>query len=241
MTSIRTEAATQLEELAAEVARLAAHVADLQQTQAERIQGSDGEDRPPLYSSVEDWVTTYLLPTFPRPVGEVGMTRWHWSRTELGLHATDLLRDLDRRCCKAEEDLDRVAWRLPPGVIHGDAHTGNVLLPAAGQGRPAPSGPLLCDLDGMCIGPREWDLVPTAHGATRFGRAPADYQGFAEAYQFDVTAWTGWPVLRRVRELQLVTSTIDRLAGRPDVARELAHRLRSLLTEDLGATWTRYR
>ncbi|WP_439427715.1 phosphotransferase [Micromonospora sp. LA-10] len=165
----------------------------------------------------------------------------HWSRTELGVHATDLLRDLDRRCCEAEEDLDRVAWRLPPGVIHGDAHTGNVLLAAAGHGRPAPSGPLLCDLDGMCIGPREWDLVPTAHGATRFGRAPADYQGFVEAYQFDVTAWTGWPVLRRVRELQLVTSTIDRLAGRPDVAGELAHRLRSLLTEDLGATWTRYR
>ncbi|MEV1073836.1 DUF4913 domain-containing protein [Micromonospora parva] len=70
-------AVTHIDELAAEVARLAARVAELQQAQAERPHAGDG-DRPPLYSTVEEWVTTYLLPTFPRPVGEVGMTRWHW-------------------------------------------------------------------------------------------------------------------------------------------------------------------
>ncbi|MBO4140203.1 phosphotransferase [Micromonospora tulbaghiae] len=164
----------------------------------------------------------------------------HWSRTELGVPVADLLRDLHMRCDEVEEDLDRLAWRLPPGVIHGDAHTGNILLPA-GLGRSARFAPLLCDLDGICIGPREWDLVPTAHGATRFGRSGADYQGFVDAYGVDLTAWAGWPVLRRVRELQLVTSTIDTLAGRPDVARELAHRLRSLFANDLEATWRRYR
>lgn len=164
-----------------------------------------------------------------------------WSRTELGIGATDLLRDLRLRCDEAEEDLDRVAWRLPPGVIHGDAHTGNILLSAAGYGAVARSEPLLCDLDGTCIGPREWDLVPTAHGATRFGRSPADYQEFVGAYGVDITEWTGWPVLRCVRELQLVTSTIDTLAGRPDVSRELAHRIRSLFLDDLEATWRRYR
>jgi Ser/Thr protein kinase RdoA (MazF antagonist) len=163
-----------------------------------------------------------------------------WSRTKLGIGAADLLRELRLRCDQAEEDLDRVAWQLPPGVIHGDAHTGNVLLPAAGYGAVARPEPLLCDLDGVCIGPREWDLVPTAHGATRFGRSPADYQEFVDVYGFDITAWAGWPVLRRVRELQLVTSTIDSLAGRPDVARELAHRLRSLLSDDFGVMWRRY-
>ncbi|WP_406083514.1 DUF4913 domain-containing protein [Micromonospora zamorensis] len=74
----RTGAATQLNELAAEVARLAAQVADLQQARAERTHGGDRDDQPPLYSTVEQWVNTYLLPTFPRPVGEVGLTRWHW-------------------------------------------------------------------------------------------------------------------------------------------------------------------
>ncbi|WP_433393033.1 phosphotransferase [Micromonospora sp. KLBMP9576] len=164
-----------------------------------------------------------------------------WSRTELGVPVADLLRDLYLRCDEAEEDLDRVAWRLQPGVIHGDAHTGNILLPAPGDGAAARPDPLLCDLDGMCIGPREWDLVPTAHGATRFGRPASDYQSFVDAYGVDLTAWAGWPVLRRVRELQLVTSTIDTLAGRPDVARELAHRLRSLFANDFEATWRRHR
>ncbi|MFJ5599927.1 phosphotransferase [Micromonospora parva] len=164
----------------------------------------------------------------------------HWSRTELQVPVADLLRDLHLRCDVVEEDLDRVAWRLPPGVIHGDAHTGNILLPS-GHGRSTRLAPLLCDLDGICIGPREWDLVPTAHGATRFGRSWADYQSFVEAYGVDLTDWSGWPILRRVRELQLVTSTIDTLAGRPEVARELARRLRSLFANDLDATWRRYR
>ncbi|MEU7673564.1 phosphotransferase [Micromonospora taraxaci] len=167
------------------------------------------------------------------------LERWSWS--ELGIPAADVLRDLHRRCDEVEEDLDRVAWRLPPGVIHGDAHTGNILLPAPDDGAIARLGPLLCDLDGMCIGPREWDLVPTAHGATRFGRSAADYHGFVEAYGVDITAWAGWSVLRSVRDLQLLTSTIDALAGRPDVARELAHRLRSVLSGNLATTWRRYR
>ncbi|MFF0659225.1 phosphotransferase [Micromonospora tulbaghiae] len=174
------------------------------------------------------------------PPGEAAELE-QWSRRELGLQAADLLRDLHRRCDEVEEDLRRLAWQLPPGVIHGDAHTGNLLLPATGYGGPARLGPLLCDLDGMCIGPREWDLVPTAHGATRFGRSTGDYHGFVRAYGVDLTAWAGWPVLRRIRELQLVTSTVDALTGRPDVARELAHRLRSLFSNDLGATWRRYR
>ncbi|MEW2385737.1 DUF4913 domain-containing protein [Micromonospora sp. NPDC047707] len=74
----RNDAVSELDELAAEVARLAAGVADLQQAQAERAQAGDGHEQPPLYSTVEQWVTKYLLPTFPRPVGEVGLTRWHW-------------------------------------------------------------------------------------------------------------------------------------------------------------------
>ncbi|AEV86829.1 hypothetical protein ACWT_5811 [Actinoplanes sp. SE50] len=40
--------------------------------------GEEGAE--PLYSTVEEWVNTYLLPTFPRPVGAVGMTRWYWCR-----------------------------------------------------------------------------------------------------------------------------------------------------------------
>lgn len=37
-----------------------------------------GDGQPPLYDNVEEWVRDYLLPTFPRPFGEVGLQRWHW-------------------------------------------------------------------------------------------------------------------------------------------------------------------
>lgn len=42
-----------------------------------------------------------------------------WSSSELGISVADLLRDLHRRCDEVEEDLDRVAWRLPPGSSTG--------------------------------------------------------------------------------------------------------------------------
>jgi hypothetical protein len=68
-----------LDELTARMEQMAVHLAELQQVTAERGNtGGKGKDQPPLYSTVEEWVCNYLLPTFPRPVGEVGLTRWHW-------------------------------------------------------------------------------------------------------------------------------------------------------------------
>ena len=48
---------------------------------------------------------------------------------------------------------------LPQGVIHGDASVGNVMRDRQGA-------PVLIDLDGFAVGPREWDLVLTSilHG-----------------------------------------------------------------------------
>lgn len=46
-------------------------------------------------------------------------------------------------------------FTLPPGVIHGDVNVGNVLRDRDGN-------PVVIDLDGFAIGPREWDLVLTA-------------------------------------------------------------------------------
>jgi len=99
---------------------------------------------------------------------------------------------------------------------------------------------VLCDLDSVGTGPREWDLTPPAHGATRMGRPRAAYTAFADAYGFDVTTWPGWPVLRAVRDLQMATSTFGAFHGRDDVAHQLAHRLRILLAGDDDAVWTRY-
>ncbi|MER6756219.1 DUF4913 domain-containing protein [Micromonospora echinofusca] len=65
------------EGLAAQVALLTRQVAELQRVVADRV-ASGGEGQPPVYVTVEEWVRDYLLPGFPRPVGEVGLVRWHW-------------------------------------------------------------------------------------------------------------------------------------------------------------------
>jgi len=163
-----------------------------------------------------------------------------WASPALEIGAGELLDLLERWCDDAEADLQAVKWKFPTGPTHGDAHTGNLLL----RSFPVRPGPdpeaLLCDPDGVCIGHREWDWAATAHGVTRFGRDRIAYDRLADAVGFDVTGWSGWPALARIRELQSVTSTIDALTGRPAVADELARRIRSLQTGDTSVVWTRY-
>ncbi len=121
---------------------------------------------------------------------------------------------------------------LPPGLVHGDAFAGNVVASA--------SGAVLCDFDGVGIGPREWDLVPVAVGALRFGYAHDLQQRFARAYGVDVTAWPGFGVLRRLRELQLVTSVVPVLAANPALRPQWRLRLESLRRRDASVRWSPY-
>jgi hypothetical protein len=75
------QAGPSTEELAAQLTALTGQVAELQQIitdQAATPAASAGDGQDPLYATVEAWVRDYLLPTFPRPVGEVGLVRWHW-------------------------------------------------------------------------------------------------------------------------------------------------------------------
>jgi hypothetical protein len=129
---------------------------------------------------------------------------------------------------------------LPPGVVHGDAFLGNVLpgavrRPAAGTG-----GAVLCDFDGVGVGPREWDLVPVAVGALRFDYGHDLQQRFARAYGADVTTWPGFGVLRRLRELQLVTSVLPVLDANPALRPQWRLRLESLRAGDDAVRWSPY-
>ncbi|EFC82093.1 aminoglycoside phosphotransferase family protein [Parafrankia sp. EUN1f] len=135
---------------------------------------------------------------------------------------------------RVEEALGAVRYELPRSVIHGDAHLGNLIHSAAGE-------ILICDFDATCHGPAEWDLVPVALGPLRFGRPPAASAELARAYGFDVTAWDGFPALRAVRELKLVTSVVPMLASRPSAAAQFAVRLDSLRSGADHAVWTLYR
>jgi aminoglycoside phosphotransferase (APT) family kinase protein len=159
---------------------------------------------------------------------------YRWARVEVGIDLDQLLTRLEGWASSLDQQLDQITWRLPAGVIHGDARIGNLLHHPAGH-------LVLCDLDGVSLGQREWDLTPAALGPVRFGQHPSLYQAFADAYGFDLAGWdNGWKLLRQIRELQLVTSVIDSLHGRPAVAHQLAHRLRGILSDDDTSRWHSY-
>jgi len=148
-----------------------------------------------------------------------------------GLDSRDLTFLLDR-CDALEAQLAHVRYVLPPGPIHGDAFLGNLI--------PGPDGPVICDFDSSATGPREWDLTPVAVGKLRF-----DYPGDAQAelaarYGFDVTQWSGFAVLRQIRELKLVTSVVPILRSNPSIRQQWAYRLATFKAGDTDARWTTY-
>ncbi|MER5649071.1 aminoglycoside phosphotransferase family protein [Streptosporangium sp. NPDC002524] len=123
----------------------------------------------------------------------------------------------------AEAYYERVEFALPYGLVHADAHRGNLIRTSGGF--------LLCDWDGVCAGPREIDLIPTLQGG-RFGLTERQRADFSEAYGYDATTWEGYPVLRDMRELRTLTAVL-RNAHRDRTAREeLRHRLDSLRAGD---------
>lgn len=137
-----------------------------------------------------------------------------------------------RACDQAGKDLAALGYELPAGIIHGDALTGNTVSSAR--------GPLLIDFETVCRGPREWDLVPTAIGADRFGIPASAYREFAGIYGTDIREHPGYPVLRRARELGQATWLA--LAAGTSTARraEALLRIRSLREGDLSTRWTAF-
>jgi Ser/Thr protein kinase RdoA (MazF antagonist) len=136
---------------------------------------------------------------------------------------------LNTRCADMNEQLDHLAFALPRGPIHGDAHVNN-LLTDHGQ-------VVLLDFESSAFGPREWDLLPTAIAVDRYGRSEQQYREFAGTYGFDVRGWAGYPVLREVRELTMTTWIMQNIGESPAVAAEFALRLAPLRERDFARAW----
>jgi len=123
---------------------------------------------------------------------------------------------------------------LQPGVIHGDASIGNVL-------RDYHSNPVLIDLDGFAIGPREWDVVLTAIYYDSFGwHTREEYEIFVQVYGFDIMTWPGYPVLREVREFLMVTWVIQKASESATTAAEVRKRIAALRTGASRKDWQPY-
>jgi Ser/Thr protein kinase RdoA (MazF antagonist) len=137
---------------------------------------------------------------------------------------------LRERCAILGERFRSLDLALRPGPIHGDAHTGNLLTD---HGRV-----VLLDFEAVAMGPREWDLMPTAIAYERFGLAEERYREFADVYGFDVRTWAGYPVLRAIRELTMTTWLMQNVGEDSAIAAEFALRVNSIREGDLGRAWT---
>ncbi len=125
-------------------------------------------------------------------------------------------------------------FALPPGVIHGDASIGDVLRDGHGH-------PVVIDLDGFAVGPREWDLALTAIYYDTFGwHTREEYRDFVRVYGFDIMAWPGYRVMRAVREFLMVTWVIQKAAESGQAAAEAAKRIAALRTGASRKDWRPY-
>ncbi len=163
------------------------------------------------------------------PVEPFTRARWRIEHVR-GLSDEDRV-FMRQRCEELATAYDTLTYVLPPGVVHGDASVGNVIRDRRGRA-------LFSDLDGFAIGAREWDLVLTALYYENFGWHTAEeYAAFVDTYGYDVMAWSGYPVLRDLREFLMVTWLSQNAAGDPKVAAELAKRIEDLRTGSSRRDW----
>lgn len=128
-------------------------------------------------------------------------------------------------------EYDRLRFALPAGHLHGDFNVGNVLRDTSGS-------PKVIDLDGFVTGPREWDLMQTAMYYDSFGwHTEVEYAEFVAGYGFDVREWSGYGVLRSIRELLMVTWLSQNAGADPRAAEEVEKRVESLRSGGSRRDW----
>jgi aminoglycoside phosphotransferase (APT) family kinase protein len=141
---------------------------------------------------------------------------------------------LQTRLVELRQVYEELPWVLPVGVIHGDASIGNVIHDRSGS-------PIMLDLDGFSIGPREWDLSLTAIYFDSFGwHTRAEYDEFARIYGFDIMSWAGYPALRNIREFLMVTWLSQKASEGKKFADEVAKRIATLRTGTSRRSWLPY-
>lgn len=122
--------------------------------------------------------------------------------------------------------------KLGVGLIHGDAHSGNVIQ--------NPENLYLCDFDYISRGPRELDLVAVLQCHTRFGVSQEDYDAYCEGYGYDLREQKNYRDLLNIRDLSSFTWLYQNKGLSDKVDYEIDHRMKTLRSGDLEAKWKPY-
>ncbi|MFE9648194.1 phosphotransferase enzyme family protein [Streptomyces sp. NPDC006365] len=166
----------------------------------------------------------FALPAL-RPFDKVSQ---RLQRAEIPAATRAFLTALAYTLSSAYDDLD---FELPSGPLHGDYNIGNVLHDDEGH-------PKVIDLDGFVSGPREWDLMQTAMYYDSFGwHTDAEYADFVEGYGYDVRQWSGYEVLRSVRELLMVAWLSQNAGTDPRAAEEVEKRVETMRSGGSRRSW----
>lgn len=173
----------------------------------------------------------HALPIPPLALGDLDAL----AAIRLSLSASTALsanesRFLAERADVLERQLAELAYALPRAVLHGDPQHRNALH--AGDGRV-----VLCDWESAVLGQPEWDLVTVEIHCRRFGYPEAHYRDFVDAYGFDVTTWSGYPVLRDVRELRMITTNARKSTGQATKLTEVHRRIAALRRGHTEQRW----
>jgi hypothetical protein len=139
------------------------------------------------------------------------------------------LRFLTERVDRLTTELAEVNFTLPTGPLQGDPQHRNALH----HGDEA----VLCDWDTVAYGHPEWDLVTIEVHCRRFGYTPEHYKDFATAYGYDITTQAGYPTLRDLRELRMITTNARKVHHAPESIHEVLRRVHGLENEDLDMRW----
>jgi aminoglycoside phosphotransferase (APT) family kinase protein len=140
---------------------------------------------------------------------------------------------LHGRLDELRASFEQVRFGGPDVVLHGDASVGNVIVD---QGVPK-----FIDLDGFCIGPREWDLLLTAMYHDRYGwHTREEYEAFCETYGTDVMESPHYQLLADVRELLMVTWIAQKATESEELAAEVSRRISDLRTGASRKGWKPY-
>jgi aminoglycoside phosphotransferase (APT) family kinase protein len=135
-----------------------------------------------------------------------------------------------RRCDDLMAAYRGLPWVLRPGIVHGDAHTNNLL--------PHPRhGWALIDWDSVSAGPPEYDFMPIYNRPRRFGYPQREWRDFTAAYGIDLSAWPGLATLAQIREIRSLAAFIRNAPTSEAARHELSNRLSSLMDDDPFRGW----
>lgn len=138
---------------------------------------------------------------------------------------------LDDRVTSLQMRYQNELSNLRSCVVHGDAHTGNIVTTAD---EPA----VFIDFERTALGPPEWDLVTIAvlHRTTGW-RAADDYAAFIEGYGQDITTWPDYELFRSIRELRMTCYVAELSNDKPEAAQEATYRIACLQGQHGDRPW----